>query len=359
MTSAARCFAGEGAIAALKQAHSWSDRQVLGYHHPTFQNLLGSLLGDELRCISVTDEDGECCGVLPYRRFKTQAGILLNAFPFFGCNGLVVARDDKKEIITALIHAFRNQAREEDVLSATLYSPFNTPAADWVGQLEPDDVTVKFTQFLDLEETRGWPPKRLGDLRRAARRGYSIRRGAWSDADSIAAIYADNAASAGIPLKPRSFIDDTLAFETAFEWLVAEREGRVVAALLSGFGPLTASYVLPAAAAQERPFQPSAFLLDHAISRFRERGVRYWNFESSPAWDDPVFKYKERWGAAPLPFVVLTFYGARGRRPEAAALALARRDNPYYFVAPNRPVSGTWPRDVSLPPEWRVLSRFL
>jgi hypothetical protein len=338
------------AVAALSEAYAWADAQLLGYHHPRFQALLTTILGDELRCLVVEEQRGGLCGVLPYRCAASHAGIVINAFPFFGCNGAVLARPGSSASVTEkLIAAFGDRARRADVLSAVLYTPFNLDPSPLIDILAPDEVLIKFTQTLDLSAPPVWPVKRRGDLRRAQRRAFCVRAGQGGDAAKVAEIYEGNCRNAGIPEKPRHFIEETfaiaedLAEASPLRWLIAEREGAIVAALLYGQGPLTGSYILPCAIETERAHQPNALLLDEAIRRARRQGVRYWNFESSPQWEDPVFKFKKGWGAQASPFAVCVIYGAAKQSPAAATIAAARHRLPFYFVGPVGHVTGLWP----------------
>jgi hypothetical protein len=165
-------------------------------------------------------------------------------------------------------------------------------------------------------------------------------------------------------MKPAGFIAATLAIcedmgePAPMQWLVARREGRVVAALLYGAGPATASYILPCAVDEERPHQVNALLIATALEHARRRGLRSWNFESSPLWDDAVHRYKAGWGAKPVPYAITSFY--RGGRSPAQNEVKAIRDlHPHYFVAPLKGMGGLWPANVPLAEEHVALSRFL
>jgi hypothetical protein len=360
-----RDLSGDEAGAALAQAFTWPLPQILGYHHISYQILLTSILGDDMRCLVAERADHGLCGVMPYREVESAQGRVLNALPFFGCTGLIATSPHDTNVMTLLLDAFRRTARRDDVFSASLYSPFYLNTTRWVEHLGADDVVVKFTQWLDLDGTTSWPAKRRGDLRRAAERGFSVRDGDPSDADRIVDIYGENCRAAGIPMKPRRFIEGTLDIgarggaNAPLQWLVAEHGAELRAALLYARGPITGSYVLPCVSAGERPYQPTALLIDAAISRSRGAGTRYWNFESSPVWDDPVFQYKARWGARALPFAIFVFYGARGRIPTAEDVATVRQSCPYYFIAPTGQITGAWPTHLPLPPEYAGLQRYV
>jgi hypothetical protein len=66
----------------------------------------------------------------------------------------------------------------------------------------------------------------------------------------------------------------------------------------------------------------------------RTSGLRYWNFESSPNADDPVFKYKERWGAIRAEYEVQILYPNGTARFASLTPDVLRREYPFYFVCP-------------------------
>lgn len=344
------------AESALVEMWGWGHVQTLGYHHLEYQRLLTSILDDELRCLVVCDQNDVVCGVMPFRQKRVDLGVVINALPFFGCNGVVAVRGDEEDITLSLFKAFRLRVSEEDVVSAAFYAPFNLSPAKWRDTLAPDEIIVKFTHCLELGDGEPvWPPKRRGDLRRAHSRGFDIRSAVPDDCDHIRRIYSENCVAAGIPVKPESYIRgtveiaDRLGKESPVRWLVATLDETVVAALMSGRGPRTGSYTLPCAQASVRNSQPNALLMDAAIREGWNSGMRYWNFESSPEWGGAVFKFKERWGAKVVPFAIYMFYGSSGTKPTSEQVAEIRADVPFYFIAPVGQVTGQWPSDVSPP----------
>lgn len=349
---------GEKAEKALAEAYAWCLPQVLGYHHPAYQRMLGTILGDHLHCLAVVTPEAGLCGVLPFRVANSPHGRVLNAFPFFGCTGMVAAKHGAPDVLSALMRGFQICAHRGDVFTATLYSPCGDDPMPLIAAASADAVVVKFGQSLDLASPTVWPTKRRADIARAKRRGYAVRGGRAADAPRLAELYTANCAGR-MPMKPSAWIDGTLALSEnvqALRWLVAEHDGVIQAGLLYGLGPVTASYILPCVAQDERTHQPMALLLDVAIASAKGEGARVWNFESSPSWNDPVFKYKQRWGAAAYAFAVLTFYGRRGRRPDLDQIDAVRAACPHYFVAPMEHVSGSWPNGVALPASMNVLS---
>ena len=314
--------------------------QVLGYHAPDYQGAMDSVLGDRCRHIIARNAQGEIAAYLPFRERDGAAGTVINALPFFGPNGLLLAADDAAQ--HAALAGFRAAAQRADVLSAVLYTPFLADPEPIAAALRPDRRIRRMTQYLDLSAFAGWPKKRRGDLKRAAGAGFVIRPSDPPDLDALFEIYVENCVEVGIPQKPRSYFEMTMALAAVAApapwqaplWLTIEHQGAVIGGVLAMRGAITASYTIPIARSALRPLQPIAALIDAAVEACRAAGLRYWNFESSPNEDDPVFKYKERWGAIRADYEVQIVYPNGTARFASLTPDALRRDYPFYFVCP-------------------------
>jgi len=314
--------------------------QLLGYHAPDYQIAMDTVLGDRCRHILVRNAEGALSAYLPFRERDGGAGTVINALPFFGPNGLLLAADPSAQ--HAALVAFRAAAQRPDALSAVLYTPFLADPEPIAASLQPDRRVARMTQYLDLQGFADWPKKRRGDLKRAAGSGFTIRPAAIADLDILYEIYVENCLEVGIPQKPRSYFAATLALAQqtaplpwrAPLWLAIEHEGAVIGGVLATRGGVTASYTIPIARSALRPMQPIAALIDAAVTACRSDGLRYWNFESSPNEDDPVFKYKERWGALRAGYEVQILYPNGRERLAPLTPEGLRREYPFYFVCP-------------------------
>jgi hypothetical protein len=325
--------------------------QLLGYHDPAYQFGMQAILQDRLRHLILYDSTKALMtGYLPFREKASAVGTVINCGPFFGPNGLLLAEDDDAR--AELLSALRSIVDRPEVLSAVFYTPFLEQIEPF-SALEPDRVLHKFTQYLDLSRFSAWPKKRLADIKRAKAAGFSIRAAQVSDRDSLYRIYSENCRSVRIPQKPIEYFDLTLALAQPDHhqhqrlsvpgWLVVAREDQVIGGLLFMRGPVTASYTIPIASAEERSHQPIAFLIEEAVAAFRSSGGRYWNFESSPRWGDPVFAYKERWGAEVSHYDILVMYPNGASRLDEITPAECARLFPFYFVKPFDGTTGVLP----------------
>lgn len=71
----------------------------------------------------------------------------------------------------------------------------------------------------------------------------------------------------------------------------------LAAGLITLWGPRTASYYLPCSTPRARSAQAGTLLIDLALKEARKRGLRYWNWESSPSIDSGVYRFKSKWGS--------------------------------------------------------------
>ncbi|WP_374373258.1 GNAT family N-acetyltransferase [Dongia sp.] len=315
--------------------------QLLGYHHLDYQIGMTAILGDRFRQLILRDEAGKIAGYMPFRERAGPAGNLVNALPFFGPNGLLAARDDHWR--DRLLMAFRESMARPEVLVAVIYTPFLLPPEPIARVFRPDFRVPKETQYLDLTGPMFWPKARRGDIRKAQHAGFTVRRSQSSDVHMLYQIYLQNCADAGIPTKPLSYFELTMGLAenkpdhpTSPLWLTAELEGKIVAGLLTMRGPRVASYTIPIAAADVRSLQPTALLIDIAIEQCRAAGLVRWNFESSPARGDPVFKFKERWGSQSSAYEIQGYYPNGADLVQAISPTDLARSYPGYFAYPFR-----------------------
>lgn len=327
------------------------DPACLGYHFPAYGRILDPVLHDEGRWLLALS-DGAPVGCLPYRCKRAEYGAVVNALPFFGPNGglLVAPGGDRGAVRSALLAAFRDVVARDDVLAAAFYTPFLEDPAEVAAVLEPDEVVPKFTQLLSLPDVEAWPAARRRNLRRARREGFALRPVAQGDLARVVAMHREHCRVANIPEKPERYFAGLVAEAVAdpegpVRFVVAVREGETVAGLVTLRGPRTGSYAVPLAFESVRPLQPGVLLLDDAMREGRAAGMQYWNFESSPSMESPVFDYKRRWGAQLSRYAVLCCYPRGRAEVEAVPYPSLRRAYPYYFVIPHGRVMGRWEED--------------
>ena len=118
--------------------------------------------------------------------------------------------------------------------------------------------------------------------------------------DVVFDIYQQNCIDYNIPPKPKECIRYLInegRVNPHVKTYVAILNEKIIAALIMIYSPATASYYLPCSIHEYRSYQPTTYLINHAINESVSRGIKYWNWESSPSKDSGVFKFKKKWGS--------------------------------------------------------------
>jgi len=311
---------------------------ILGYHYPFYRDMLTTLgVGDPLYLGAW--HEGKMVGYLPAFVKKNGAGVVISSLPYFGPNaGVLCGEERPAEIHAALLDKIRAYAREVNALSCSIYTPFLFQDFGLYDRALQEWTTVeKFTQYQPLGDKRdsavGW------SLRKAKKLGVQVSCEVTPERlDAFYSIYEQNCREFGIPLKPRACVEflthpEVIGKHTRLYF--ALHEGKVLGGLLMIWSPQVASYYIPCALTDSRNMQPNTVLIDAAMREAQERGMKFWNWESSPARDSGVYRFKRNWGGAVE--VIYRIYVAsaagidklRAFRREGIA-----REFPYFYVWP-------------------------
>ena len=311
---------------------------VLAYHYPFYRSMLEKL-GIGRAVYLGARREGRLCGYLPAFLKQSAAGSALCSLPFFGPNaGVLCWENDRREVHAALLQELLRVAKDVNALSCSVYTPFLFKDFALYDASFGDAIVVdKFTQYLDLSTAR-WSNEIERDLRRA--RKASIQVSCKLNDDRLAAfceIYSQNCADYCIPRKPWDcirFLASEQVVGRFSRFYFAMIEDKLIGGLLVLLSPVTASYYLPASRKEYRSDQPGTLLVDAAIRDARSRGIKYWNWESSPGRDSGVYSFKQRWGATEDTYRVYL----KSFQSQEKVTGLGRegisQNFPYYFVWP-------------------------
>ncbi|HYI09614.1 MAG TPA: GNAT family N-acetyltransferase [Thermoanaerobaculia bacterium] len=316
--------------------------ELLPVHHPVWLDVLSSL-GEDARGLVALDA-GEVRGWLLYTVTRRDDVTVVNSLPYIAYGG-PHARD--AETTDLLLLGLREIAQSlgADVLSVGT-SPLLTEEEElaYVAAIAPTHI---FENGVQLQPLDPHPLEQLSKKRRDAIES-EIRRGEraglvaidrlddaqleeWLDiyraryAEIGAAPYPDEfhrqlhrrTVPAGIA-ELRGLVDATGRLLGGIAFLVSQRE---------------ATYFSSAFVSDVRHLYPTTFLLNHAFHAFRARGIRTFNWHSSPS-QGGVHAYKQRWGAADHRH----FYLAALLRPDTRLFELSadeiRMLFPFRFVLP-------------------------
>jgi len=314
---------------------------LLGYHTPAYMNALTKVLDDNPLYL-VAFFEGKAAGFLPLRWRRGKFGTVINSLPFFGPNGGPVLTSFGLNQTDAVMHRLAIELHvftaEIGAVSVVCYTPFLSDATVFEEAFSPDHVVDKFTQYLDLKGFTEWSSHiRHKSLGRAKTKGVTVRMGGQADVPRLLEIYRENYARKGITLKPDTYfhqVVEELCPLGVARFTVAEWKSRVAACLITIQAGITISYNIPCCEEDAQTAQPNSLLIDESVRTLLSQGYRFWNWESSPDRDHPVYKFKARWGSQETSYKILIKYpGGKGSFAGLRSEDIAG-EYPFYFVIP-------------------------
>ena len=281
---------------------------VIPQNHPIWIDILGTL-GDDCGALLAMDHE-ELLGWIPYAVRRGSHGAVVNSLPLVAYGGPAGCAGDEATA-AALLEALRGFASSvsADVLTVAT-SPFLSEAAEATYRkvLAP---THEFENFVQVQELRPHPLEQLSGkskvtmrskVRRARSHGLRVVSALTSDQlEDWLAIYHARYVDLGARPYPDAFHRE--AFERAVPagaaefWGVVDVDGQT---LVGGVMFLTSGavtdYFSSAFLSSHNHLNPATLLLHDAFTTFAARGVRWFNWQSSPGRGG-VYEYKARWGA--------------------------------------------------------------
>lgn len=326
-------------LTAFLNELSQIDVSVLGYHYPFYRDVLVQTKIGNPHYLALR-KNNNIVAVLPGFVKSGKIGKAYSSMPFFGPNaGVLCNAENRKEYTQQIINYLLSFLNSEEFISASIYTPFLTKTelyAEILGPHFPMNVD-KFTNYIKMEDL-SISSKIRYDIRKAEKAGVKISSEITIEkVDSLYELYHQNCIDFNIPLKPRSCINALVNEaqkhrQTTFYF--AELDGEVIGGLIMIWSPSVASYYLPCAMNEYRTLQPNTLLINHALKEAIERGIKIWNWESSPSKDSGVYKFKKKWGTMDggykiyvKPFRERQFYTNLGQKN-------IMREFPYYFIYP-------------------------
>ncbi|MEO8769689.1 MAG: GNAT family N-acetyltransferase [Ferruginibacter sp.] len=325
---------------AFIKKNSIENPSVLGYHYNFYKKALEDSNVGEAFYTGLYDSD-DIIAVLPGFIKTSNVGTVYNAMPFFGPNAGVLATIEHNtyEVHEALINYVCDQLNGfENILSAAFYTPFLSDNVEWYKQILQTDLVVdKYTQYLDIQSTE-LSAKIKYDLRKAEKAGLTLSTDINDEkVNTLFEIYTQNCIDYSIPPKPKSFIESLASASRKGEqvdFCFAHYENEIVGGMIVLYSATTLSYYLPCSLTSARTIQPVTVMIDHALQQAKQRGLKYWNWESSPTKESGVYKFKEKWGSIESEYkIFIKTFCSKEKFVEIGKEKIAEVF-PYFFVYP-------------------------
>jgi len=336
-------------LEAKYRAFLLRDSRSLIYASPEFRDFLVRAVGGEPTHLLALDEQDQIVGALGYFRYKAQGiGTVINSLPWYGSHGGCVVSGATGEARAALLTRYRQAIEAPDVLSATLIlTPDEEPSLDEyrkglvpsvedgrIGQLTPlppvtDDLETRL-EFVFHQKTRNL-------VRKSLKQGFVLQvrddEVAWR---FLFETHVENMLAIGGKPKPwEHFVAMREVLPAGSRRiLVAEFEGKPVAALLLLYFNRTVEYVTPVIKHDYRSRQPLSFLIWHGMVDAVRCGYAWWNWGGTWVTQTSLHHFKAGWGAVDHPYTYLVCSSPAGRAMLAANRARLGDLFPYYYTYP-------------------------
>ena len=298
-------------VRAFVDAHP----QAQGVHSDAWIRVVLQEVGGEFRHITVTDDSGAVAAWMPLYLKDGPEGVVVNASPFYGSHGGILATTDAA--FDAAAKACLEVLRAEEALGATIIEPLREQrSARYETALPVVATTDRFAHVKALSglKTRGDVTAGTNGLTRS-----NLKRKCWKSGivvkvdhspeaiDWLVSLHSAQMSAKGVRPKSREFFQNLLANghdrETGAGRLYVGRiEGRMVAAVFMFVWKKWADYITPVFDMDARESQPLTAVIADAMLDLAAHGAESWNFGGSGEALDSVVTFKETWGCDVLPY---------------------------------------------------------
>ncbi len=316
-------------LAATRAAEAEWDAFVEGhpgasvYHLAGFRSFVEAATGHRTHYLEAR-RAGDLVGVLPLVELRSLVfGHYFVGLPYFNHCGVLAADDGARR---ALADAAAARVREVGATHLELRHLGPTSGVTWPAKTAKDEM------FLDLPASAdalmaGFRSKLRSQIKRPQKDGVTARVGRGELLDAFYHVFSRNMRDLGTPVYGREFFAALFARFADRLWItVCEFEGQPVAAgVLVGFRD-TMEIPWASSLREHNRLSPNMLLYWTSLAHAIERGYRRFDFgRSTPG--EGTWKFKEQWGAKPVPLHWYYYLRDGGALPEL------NPDNPRYRLA--------------------------
>lgn len=321
---------------------------ILAHQHPAWCDVFQAMNADCRGLVAL--RHGLVVGWVLYSVFEGLYGTIVNSMPLIAYGGPAVP-DADPAVEVCLLKALRDEAErlEADVLTVST-SPFLTAEREDLYR-RTLAVTHELENFVQLQHLDSHPIDQLSspsranfqrELKIALQNGLQITRELPAERlEEWLMIYRTRYSEIGARPYPDEFhrqvYRQAIPAGIAEFWSVFDGDVLVGGTVFLNSGTAV-DYFSSVFRSDYRHLSPNTYLLNEAFTDFRRRGVRYFNWQSSPG-KDGVYKYKARWGAYDSRHFYLSVLLRSESRLLCAPVTQVRESYPLRFVLPH----SAWP----------------
>jgi len=314
-------------------------------HDPRWSSVFRDLPNEDFH-ILVARDGARIVAVSTFTIFHGSLGPIVHANPYMGYGGCSCLPARQAEAVAALMGLLLEKAREAGCLTVSVATPpFNEQTIDlYIRALEPDYRFDNFYQYHVLEchpfdKLKGRHRQAFQrEIRRAESAGVQIIRAeSPSQFEGWARIYERRYADIGATPLPRKFQEMLWRVFSPCEKArldLAYVGDELLGGTLFLEGTGVVDYFSSAFTAQGMRLHAGTLILHRAFTDFITRGIRRFNWQSSPNRDGGVYQFKQRWGASEGAHCILTAVLGDEKVLTSRPLAEIREAYPLHFVLP-------------------------
>lgn len=267
---------------------------VSGYHEWAWRTVFRRSFGHDCFYLIARRAAGELEGILPLVEVKGLLfGRMLTSLPFVNYGGMVASSEAvAHELIDSAIELARQRGCDHIELRHTRRQFADLPCKQH-----------KVAMQLRLEPNM-WDRidrKVRNQIRKAQKSGLTAEIGGAEALSDFYAVFARNMRDLGTPVYARRFFEEVLrAFPDRARALIVRLEGKAVAAAVSYRTGATMEVPWASSIRDYNALCPNHILYWKVIESALADGCEILDFGRSTP-DEGTYKFKEQWGAAPVP----------------------------------------------------------
>lgn len=267
------------------------------YHLTAWKDVIEKTFGHKTYYLIAEDRKGNAAGVLPMVHLKSiYFGNFLVSLPYFNYGGVCA---DSTEARDMLVEAAINTGKTLGVRHLELRHSANHDMGLPV-------KSAKVSMLLELpgsakELLDSFPSKLRSQVKKPEKEGLKARVGGIEEFESFYSVFSTNMRDLGTPVYPKAFFKNILERLPGSSWIatVYMKDIPVASGFLAGF---RGTIEIPWASAlrEYNRLSPNMLLYWTVLKFAVDNGWRVFDFgRSTPG--EGTYKFKQQWGAAPLP----------------------------------------------------------
>lgn len=315
-------------------------------HSIFWRNVIESQ-GRDKGIIVAASQEGNIVGAIPLFIYKCRYGNIINSVPYPGPLGGVVignvAKGEKELIFGKLMAAVNALAKDNDcTLVTVISSPFWPNDELYRKYFKPDFELENYTLYIDLAKpiktTSHFRNNLKRMLERAAENNLSIEMASGArQFDDWYCLHEARHKSLGLEPSPKSFLKKAflvMRSNKSGELFLVKGKDEIQAGCLVFYqGQVLDTYMI---SGSREAYNNGAiyFLIDFLIGWAKERGLRYFNWQSSKPRGSGPYNFKVQWGSREAKYYFFT----KVYKPIDKILSLGRcvlaKAYEWHFVVP-------------------------